>query len=345
MMLAAACAEDGVDKGGGTVDEPPLVTLRIGVPASGEVEYTRATQDETETRINSLTVYDFLVKEKAGGDAGTDTLAAGVQYLIKKEGAGTPEAGHFVSSAGGATATLSMPAQIGTKHVFVCVANEGRTRFDSIMQPGITPIDSLRLTPATRRMKNGESAGKLTEAGAVMTGKTGVVTITENPAYSMQLYRIMARLDVRNNVAAANNLRLVSVSADNCATTGFLFGQGSDKTMTALKQNYEKLVSLKQNAATDNDLKALATGETCRKVLYMYEHLADSCGKETPTPTLLVSYTLNGSPHTMKVPMKTSGGARFDIKRNRLYTLVVGDVTTAAATRIVATIREEGKEE
>ncbi len=341
FMMTVACGKETVASGG-YLDESPLVTLHIGTPSSGEVEYTRGTQDASEIAINTLTVYDFLVREHSDG---ADTLAAGIQYLVKEEGTGTPKPGCFISLAGGATATLSISAEVESKHVFVCVANEGKLHFDSIMQPGVTPIDSLRKTPATRRLKHGESAAKLIEKGAVMTGMTKPVVIIANPSYNIQLYRIMARLDVKNNVAAINNFRLVSVSAENCAATGFLFGQRSDKRFTAEKVDYSALVSQNRNMAVDEELKALTTGNTCGKVLYLYEHRTDSCGTLTPVPALLVTYTLNGSPKTVRVPMQTSGEVRFDIRRNRLYTLVVGDVGSSASTRIVCSVKEEGKEE
>lgn len=81
---ATACGEDGRNEGGGSVSELPWVTLRIGVPSSGEIEYTRVTQDNTETEINRLTVYDFIVKENTDGSE-ADTLAAGVQYRMEDE--------------------------------------------------------------------------------------------------------------------------------------------------------------------------------------------------------------------------------------------------------------------
>lgn len=84
LMVATACGEGGRNEGGGSVSELPWVTLRIGVPSSGEIEYTRVTQDNTVTEINRLTVYDFIVKENTDGSE-ADTLAAGVQYRMEDE--------------------------------------------------------------------------------------------------------------------------------------------------------------------------------------------------------------------------------------------------------------------
>lgn len=317
--------------------EGRTVMLRIGTPAGNEVEYTRATQDATEKEINSLMVYDFLVKQDPTGK-GTELRVAGVQYLTKASGTGMPEAGYFISTGGGATACLSLAATVGSTHVFACVANEEYTRFDSIMQPGISPIDSLNYTPCTRILKSGESTAVLATGGMVMSGMTAPVWISDKASYSVTLQRIVARVDVMNNVSADRNFRIVSISAHNCTQSGYLFEQGSDGSATAEKAGYKKLVSLTQNTAIDAELKALATGATCGKVLYLYEHAAKSNGEDTPTPVLVLEYTLNGSPGSMQVEMK-SQGQRFDIKRNRAYTLMIGD--GGSVTRIACTVREE----
>ena len=333
LMMLTGCGEDTDER---TTEEKQTVTLWIGTPPGDEVEYTRATQDASETEINSLTVYDFLVEKGT-----TELRVAGVQYLIKASGT-TPDPGYFVSNAGGATACLSLPVTVGSTHVFACVANEEYTHFDSIMQPGISPMDSLRYTPCTRRLKSGQSAEVMTKGGMVMSGMSGQVTIAGDGAiYRVSLQRIVARVDVTNNVSADRNFKLMGLSARNCTTTGFLFEQAENGSTTAEKNDYTKLGTLTQNPATIESLKALTAGNTCGKVLYLYEHLAKkSNGTVTPTPILALEYTLNGSPGSMEVEMKsTSGGARFDIRRNRRYTLVVGD--GGSVTRVACTVKEE----
>lgn len=344
MLLAtASCGKEWAVSEEAGKEHPSGIMLHIGTPWSGEVEYTRATQDASEVAINSLTVYDFLLKPHSG-DVGADTLVEGVQYLVKQTGVTTPEPGCFVSTATGAQVNLSLPATVGSRHVFVCVANEAeKTRFDSIMQPGVTPIDVLRKTSSTRQLKNDESTARLMEQGAVMTGMTGAVTIEQNASYNVKLCRIMARVDVEHHLKASYGVKIMSVSAENCAATGFLFGQGSDKSFTAEKNNYSALVRQTQNTAVAEVLPNLTYGGVCGKVLYLYEHRKDSCGKSTPEPTLLVKYVLNGSESVVRVPMKLATG-RFDIQRNRLYKLVVGMDENAAKTRIVCTLNEEEKE-
>lgn len=335
LIVLTGCGEDADER---TTEEKQTVMLQIGTPPGDEVEYTRAAiQDASETEINSLTVYDFLMEK------GTSELrVAGVQYPVKTNGTTTPDPGYFVSNAGGAMACLSLPVTVGSTHVFACVANEGYTHFDSIMQPGVSPMDSLRYTPCTRRLKGGQSAEVITKGGMVMSGMSGQVTIAgDETTYRVSLQRIVARVDVTNNVPADRNFKLMGLSAKNCTTTGFLFEQAENGSTTAEKNDYTKLGTLTQNPATIESLKALTAGNTCGKVLYLYEHLAKkSNGTVTPTPILSLEYTLNGSPGSMEVEMKsTSGGARFDIKRNRRYTLVVGD--GGSVKRVACTIKEE----
>ncbi|MCD8181826.1 MAG: hypothetical protein LUE99_00645 [Bacteroides sp.] len=338
MAGIAACSTDGVETEGGN-NAPHIVTLRISIPASDEVEYTRAASEDAETVINRLTIYDFRVATKAG-TAKADTLLQGVQYLQKSDGTGSPKPGYFVSNSGGATACLSLNEAVGEKRVFVCVANEGCTHFDHMMQPGITPLDSLRWTPATRILKSDESCDKLIADGIVMTGMSEIVEIADNMSCPIKLERIVARVDVERNIP--RDIKIISVSMEGCASRGFLFGHDSDKTLTAKKYNYHSNVSQSQNPAIQTELSALTQEGSCTKVLYLYEYLADSSNVATPVPKIVMKYKLNNSNGTTEVPVLT-GNVRFDIRRNRKYTLVVGDGT--ASTRLVCTLKEEnGKE-
>ena len=331
----AACSPDGTEPGGSNA-APRTITLRIGTPESDEVEYTRATPEEAETAINSLTIYDFLVKAGTGS-AKADTLLQGMQYLQKTSGTGNPQPGYFVSGSGGATACLSLHEAVGDKRLFVCIANEGRTHFDSIMQPGVTPLDSLRWTPATRILKSGESCDRLIADGIVMTGISKEVTIEDNMTCAIKLERIVARVDVEHKVPG--EFQIISVGIEGAASRGFLFGHDSGKTLTAGKYNYHSNVSQSQNPAIQTQLSALTKGGNCDKVLYLYEYLADSSGVATAVPIIVMKYRLNNSNGTTRVPMKQANDTRFSIRRNRKYTLVVGDGTTT--TRLVCTLREE----
>lgn len=337
-MVMAACSDDGVKNGNGEMTGPLPVTFHIGTPESEEVEYTRTMQDASETKINRLTVYDFLVKEST--EAGkADTLFESVQYLTDAgDGITTPKAGQFIRTDVGATACLSLHTEEGTQHVFAFIANEEKTHFDSILYQKILPIDSLRRTLSARRLKSGESCGSLVgEKGAVMTGTSVPLNfptdLKDMEKMKVKLYRTMARVDVKHEVVDGQNLRIVDVSAKNCAPTSYLFGAGSDgkANVETVPKGFSSISIVRNSAVKTEDLESLKQGQTCGKVLYLYEYPTT----EKLMPTLILSYTLNGSPRTMEVPM-TSGGARIEIKRNRKYTLVIGGTDT----RMTYTIRE-----
>lgn len=336
LMMAAACEENGAETRAGESEGPVAVTFYIGTPESEEVEYTRTVQDAAETRIGSLTVYDFLVKQRTDG-AKADTIFESVQHLADAgDGVDTPKAGQFLRTDAGATVCLSLHAPENTKHVFAFVANEEKTHFDSILYSKQLPIDSLRWTLSTRRLKDGEDCTALVGTqGAVMTGKSVTLDmpadLTDAEKMKVKLNRIMARIDVRNDVADAQNLKIVDVSVKNCAPAGYLFERGSDNAPTAAtRPRGYKAISLRRNSGvTTEDLAGLKQGQTCGKVLYLYEYPAT----EKPVPTLVLTYTLNGSPKTMDVKMELKN-TQIDIKRNRLYTLVVGGTSTRVTCEI-----------
>lgn len=321
LSLLTSCSDD-VSSGGISGNES-VITFRLGVPPGDEISYTRAgtIQDETEWGINKLKVYDFIVTG--------DTLLSSVQ-ILEKTTVANPQAGFFTSNAGGGTARLSIPATIGSKHVFVFVANEETTRFDSIMQLNISSIDELRKSPSSRYLKNGESCSALALNGFVMTGKTGIETITGDLTCKVALQRIVARVDVVNNVPAEKNFKMKSISIKNCSPTGYLFERGSDKSLTAEQWDYKSPVSQTQN--TNVSMEGVITGGTCKKALYLYEYLQ----ARGDAPVLLLSYTLNGSENSIPISMEG-----FDIKRNRLYTLQIGDVSNSISNRMEYSLTEK----
>lgn len=339
LLLMAACDNDMAGPQEAEDDEASLVTFHIGTSESEEVVYTRAMQDATETKINKLTVYDFIVRQRT--DAGkVDTLFESAQYLeYAGESVSVPKAGQFVRTDAGATVCLSLHAKENTTHVFAFVANEKKTHFDTLMYQQELPIDSLRRALTTRKLKKGESCESLMGTqGAVMTGTTLPLTIPEElkdaSKMTVKLFRIVARVDVQQEVEDAQNLRIIDISAKHCAPVGYLFGSGSNGEATAESPPKNSLpISLKRNfAVSTEDLAALKQGQTCGKVLYLYEYALT----ETPVPTLVLTYTLNGAPRTIDVEMVATDGTRIRIRRNRRYTLIVG----GTATRMACSLKE-----
>lgn len=268
LMGTAGCSNENIGSGDAGSEEELLVSFSIGTPETDEVIYTRA-ETEAEKMINSLRVYDFLVN-------GGKTVISTVHRLRKVEG--SPKAGEFRSEYDAAsrsmTATLTLSirgtwdASIDPYHMFALVANEGEVHFDSIMRPGVTPIDSLMYSFSARRMKDGENCDKLAGSeGFVMTAVTGAMQIKKNMGLQElpKLGRMVARIDVAHNMLDTRNLKIVSVSAVNCAAQGYLFGQDSDGNATTDKYNYKSTISIGQNSTVKNTLEGLTNGGDLRK--------------------------------------------------------------------------------
>ena len=345
--VTTACSEDSV-KGQDEVDgEPVLVTFNIGTPESGEVEYTRASAEAgNDKKIESLKVYDFLVTVNGSNDA-KSALISRIHYLKKVES--DRKAGEFTteynSGTGAMTATftLSLPGsgdtEVEPRHIFAIVANEGSIHFDSIARPGVTPIDSLLYCFSNRKLKDGENCDRLVgNAGAVMTALTGELAIEKNMALTdlPPLCRIVARVDVANNVLDTRNLKIVGLSARYCAPRGYLFGRNYAGASTTDHYDYKDVRKIGQNTAVQKELEGLQAKGICENVLYLYEQPLTRAGVATPEPVLLLSYTLNGAPRTMEVPLRTNGN-RVAIERNRKYKLIVGS-EAGVSTRVVCTV-------
>lgn len=340
----SGCSNDDIGNGGMETEGDIPVTFNIGTPASDEVEYTRAAETASEKQINTLRVYDFRV---TGVGSEKKALISAVHHLRKVEGA--PEVGEFStdydSSGGAMTATLRLSLRgtgntaIDPPHIFAFVANEEPIHFDSIIRPGVTPIDSLLYCFSTRKLENGDNCDKLAGSrGFVMTALTGEMQITKDMGATTlpQLRRIAARIDVAHSVAADRNLKIVSVSAGNCVSRGYLFGTNYAGSATSGKNDYAHVISVKQNTNVQSALENLGQG-TCENVLYLYEQ-PDAQGEKSTSPVLLLTYTLNGSMNMMEVP--SAKDTKLNLQRNTKYTLVVGTDDTTS-TRVTCNIRAE----
>lgn len=351
-LFMAGCSNEettGTESGDGTSTS---VIFRLGLPGGDEVNYTKADapmQDETEWTIKKLKVYDFLAK------AENDTVLAGAYELSLVDASANLTTGAFAPDAAGAkyNVKLSLPGKVNENHVFAFLANDAVTTFDTGMEVGTTTIDDFRKSIADKQMTAGNNASAFlgNEGGLSMTGLSKPITLKvgENKTDAIPMIRTMARVDVKNFVSDSRNFELVSVKMKNCAPMGYLFERRSDQTLTSAIWNYETPapVNLEQNPEfTTNGYKVYGTsgylsdklvgealdngrtGTWYKKVLYTYGYLAARDGASTPAPTLVVDYKLNGSSNSIEVPMvkEDAGGTkRFDITRNHLYTLQIGD--------------------
>ena len=328
-LLMAGCSKDEMPANG--KDTETAVTFQLGVPGGNEVEYGRGIAgDAEENAVHALTIYDFVVNRES-----RDTLFAEA-YSLEKSVAEVLPTGSFTNKGGTITARIPLSVRLNREHMFVFVANEGVTGFDTLVQAADSPvedvkkisIDRLRKTPSTRLPGNGDNTDVLMKNGAVMTTDY-YLSITEemiaagkiNISSPLYLQRIVARVDVVDRVDASMNFKLVSVGVKGTAAQGYLFERGSDGGRTA--SLCTGTVELVQNSgmAADETMRPY----TYKKALYLYESDA------VRPPTLVVTYTLNGSRGTQEVEMKDNvTGQPFDIRRNWVYTLEIGGIKSAA---------------
>ncbi len=331
-LLVIACGDDSSMSGTQTEREKYIVVnFRLGVPMKDEVVYNRANegdpiQDETEQSVNRLKIYDFIITSHIDEPLIADTLFAGMQVLEKEDVGNEADlgVGKFISGNGMVNVRVAFPtAIIGSRHVFAFVANEGTTKFDTDIEitgnQKIT-IDKFRKTPATKVLKDGDSSTVLLEGGTVMTGMSEPKTLTSSVSITdMKLQRIVARIDVIDNIPADKNFKLRSVNISNTAPVGYLFERASDNSLTSSlwAGEYEAVKSMQYKGMEQSS-------NQYKKVLYLYESDANN------PPTLIIEYTLNGSPGSQNVKMEDYlTNQPFDIHRNCIYTLKIGEITNS----------------
>lgn len=265
----------------------------------------------------------------------------------------------------GYSVKLSLRAKAGDYHQFVFVANDQCTAYDDVATIGTSTLGELLKSISDKEVSNGSTPNtflgvsgntpvdqltgeELAKAGLAMTGKSSVLTISSDnksnivtdPVY---MTRLMARIDVKNYVPTSRNFKLKSVKMKNAAPKSYLFEnwtgsiRNDKKTFVTLEQNpyykdgYKAYVSGTSNEAWVASITSSEgrEGTWNKKVLYAYEYPTAVIGTETATPQLLVEYTLNGSLYTQTVNMvKAVTGnntERFNITRNHVYTLQIGD--------------------
>ena len=368
--LWAGCSNDEMvldNKGENNVENPITVAFQLGLPGGDEVDYSRAegdvlADDITEWSFKTLRVYDFKVTGTTEDPAATLVSIYKVQ-IKTTSGSETPTvgSGECVPTGDGSkySVKLSLRAKKGENHQFVFVANDSCSVYDDAITSAST-LGNLMASTADKVLSNGSSnpntfmgisgdtpVDKLTadeakKAGLAMTGKSPVLTITDNAATvtdPINMVRIMARVDVRDYVPASRNFKLISVKMTNGAPKGYLFAnmKGSiwddQAAYVTLTQNPYYNSGYAATTGADAWVSSVTSeegreGTWYKKVLYAYEYPQFIGGNGTPEPSLLVEYTLNGSPYTQTVKLEkttATGTERFDIARNHVYTLQIGD--------------------
>lgn len=325
VMATVSCSEFRSDNEGPAGEFIP-VTFTMSTPAGEAVPYAATrVHDEAEWTINKLVLYVYAVDEQGEG-----TFLR--RYATDAAG---DEAINIVSNgAGKYTFTLRAPVgDLNAKRRFVFVAN------DAFATPEVGESqDELQSKIATVAVSEGNAADVLAAEGTgiAMTGiakssSNDVVTITPGVKCEVTLRRIVARVDVQNNTP---NLVIKSIQLENAAPKGYLFEhepvEAADASYVGMQMNSS--VALGDSYDDQTDLK---------KVFYLYERT--NAEGEGNSAQVRIAYTINNSNGEVVVPFrKTSDDMAFvDVKRNTLYTIVLGDGEPVVTNEVKFTLNVE----
>lgn len=259
VLFTTGCTNDVLTSPNddGTGNEETTIVFNLGVPGSDEVHYTRAeaptiVDDATEWTIKTLKVYHFYTTTTNEPKDENYILAKAYDVPVEKEITSntTPAASGTCADYGDGNYSLrlSLRSNIGGdtyRHRFVIVANDVCSDFDQKVQDAIEKqnvssikLDALKLCIADKQLNNDTNSADLfmgSSNGLCMTGETGDLTLkvghnaatAEEKTYTIELVRIMARLDVQSFVAASEVFQLKSVSmkynGKSIAPKGYLF--------------------------------------------------------------------------------------------------------------------------
>lgn len=321
-------------------------------------------QDASEWTVKTLKVYHFSSLEASPTDA-QYTLVAAYNVPVKESlVAGESSTGLCVKSGDAKyQLKLSLRSKVNEneKHVFTFIANDSCATFDKTVDEAITPelkaaitLEALKKCVADKKATGNTANATLftgNPEGLCMTGEKKVAKLVNgaNAIDDVSFARIMARMDVKNFVPESRNFKLLSVrvkyAAPLGAPQGYLFA-GQEASIWAINdaltitQNpmYDQNGYVATYDAATADLKDTWVGTATadgrqgvwyKKVIYMYEYPKTLYSNPTPAPKAEVTYTINGSAATTVVEMKDAAtGNAFDIKRNHVYTLQVGETSS-----------------
>lgn len=325
VMTAVSCSEvqsDSADNGEGFIP----VTFTMSTPAGEAVPYsaTRTSHDEAEWTINKLALYVYAVDADGNGTflRSYATDAAGEEAInIISNGAGTY------------TFTLRAPvSDMNARRRFVFVANDAVASVPGVGDPQANLDDAL----ATVTLENNATADALAvkDKGIAMTGTaqssgSDVVTITPGVKCEVHLKRIVARVDIRNNTP---NLVIKSVVLENAAPKGYLFAHDPVKAADEgyVTEGMNANVNLGGSYDEQTDLQ---------KVFYLYERTNSEAG----SAQVRITYMINNSNGSVTVPFKKTSDdmAYVDVKRNTLYTIVLGNGDPIVTNKVTFTLNVE----
>lgn len=342
----------------GTVTNPELgetpVILNISTPSGGEIVYSRAEdsdygiQLEPEMEIQTLAVYDFPVS------VDKDTFAEEILPLAKSHILRPDQSDGvylqpdtYTVSQGTLTANMFVDASVYAQHIFVVVANESRDYLESKVKEGETTLNQLLSMESGKVLTEGASSSVLTQGGMTMTGRSNEITFVsgETANITVDLERIAARIDVKNDVKETGNFRILEVTARNCSPRGWLFSKNYSGSDNEQVLSADKAVSVAMTETADTELPVLAGGQSCPGVFYLHARTKNGdadAGSDAKEISLEVQYAISGIERTVFVN-RTTDNNPITIERNHRYTLVVGsdNVASAPAMVVCRLVKEE----
>lgn len=325
---------------------------------------TTPLQDASEWTVKKLKVYHFSSTEATPTDA-QYTLVAAYNVPVKETLASGESGMGLCVKTGDAKyqLKLSLRSKVNEneKHVFAFIANDSCTIFDQTVDEANTPelkavitLEALKKCVADKKVTGNTADATLftgNPEGLCMTGEVKVEKLVSgaNVVNDVSFVRIMARMDVKNFVPESRNFKLLSVrvkyTSPQGAPQGYLFPKQEANIWAIteamdIKQNpvYAKGGYATTYTASTTDMKDTWVGTATadgrqgvwyKKVIYMYEYPKALFSNPTIAPQAEVTYMLNGSTSTTVVDMKDADtGNAFDIKRNHVYTLQIGETAS-----------------
>lgn len=368
-LLTTGCSNEEWTSGTESAGKEASVVFSLGLPNGDEVNYTRADdpnapkQDATEWTLKTLRVYHFSTAEASPTSDAQYKLVAAYDVPVK-ENAGDLATG-VCAKTGDAQykLQLSLRSKVNSdKHAFAFVANDSCATFDESLAVGVTTLDDLQKCVADKQIENTTADATLfmgNPAGLCMTGvkKVDKLNSGANSITGIELTRIMARMDVQDMVPASRNFKILSVRMKYSglgAPRGYLFpGQtgniwkiSEDITIT---ENPEYTAKGYLPYGTTGNLDDSWVGQAIvegrqgswyKKVIYMYEYPKTINGNPIAAPKVEVTYSLNGWTSNVTVEMRDQNANTFEIKRNYVYTLQVGE-TSAPGGELVFTFTDQ----
>ncbi|MDE7438463.1 MAG: hypothetical protein K2M93_08260 [Muribaculaceae bacterium] len=331
-LLITSCSSE-------TVTEPDMANLEsantlsftLRMPGGEKVSYTRADDnmihDASEYSINNLALYEYRIEGE------NETLVR----VIKSNGKGKNVLDLTDKNSDNSyNISITVPSEyIGKEFRYRFVANE------SVADPEVdSPFSDFLVTKVTRELLDGNSADALSSNGIVMSGvakngSTDVITIAEETKCTVEMVRIVSRIDIKYETP---NLRLTSVSLRNAPKSGYIFAQEALPTI----ESGDCLTLLPRTDLTFPDfIKDMEAEEgenktekvELEKVFYLYER----ANSETASAMVHIEYEVDYNNKvddegnrvyyhgSIDVPFAKADGSFVDAIRNHRYTIVLGN--------------------